>query len=112
MEYKRIIVTGTSGSGKSTVASKLCEKFDIFQRVLSATTRGKRNDDETGTYVYLSKEEFNNLEKEGKFIIASTYREEKYGINVEDYKKVTQKGKVPVMVLTPKAANQLDKISQ
>ena len=112
MEYKGIIVTGTSGSGKSTVASKLCEKFDIFQRVQSATTREKRNDDETGTYVYLSKEEFSNLEKEGKFITTSPYRGKKYGIKVEDYKKVTQRGKVPVMVLTPEAANQLDKISQ
>jgi len=108
MEYKGIIVTGTSGSGKSTVVSKLCEKFGIFQRVQSITTREKRNNDEPGAYVYLSREEFNNLEKEGKFIITSTYRREKYGIKVEDFEKVTQKGKVPVMILTPEAASQLD----
>jgi len=112
MEYKGIIVTGTSGSGKSTVVSKLCEKFGIFQRVQSITTREKRNNDEPGAYVYLSREEFNNLEKEGKFIITSTYREEKYGIKVEDFEKVTQKGKLPVMILTPEAASQLDEILQ
>ena len=112
MEYKGIIITGTSGSGKSIVVSKLCEKFDIFQRVQSTTTRGKRNDDEPGTYVYLSKEEFSDLEKEGKFMITSTYREEKYGIKVEDFEEVMRNGKLPVMVLTPEATDQLDKNSQ
>jgi len=108
MEYKGIIIIGTSGSGKSIVVSKLCEKFDMFQRVQSTTTRKKRIDDEPGAYVYLSKEEFSDLEKEGKFVITSTYRGENYGIKVEDFGEVTQEGKVPVMVLTPEAANKLD----
>lgn len=108
MEYKGIIITGTSGSGKSIVASKLCEKHDMFQRVQSTLTRKKRNDDESGAYVYLNKKEFSDLEKAGKFVITSTYRGEKCGIKVEDYKKVTQEGKVPVMLLTPEAANKLD----
>ena len=112
MEYKGIIVTGTSGSGKSTVVSKLCQKFDIFQRVQSTTTRIKREDDEPGAYVCLSKEKFNNLEKEKKFIVTSDYREKKYGIKVEDFEEVMRNGKVPVMVLTPEATDKLDKNSQ
>jgi len=108
MEYKGIIITGTSSSGKSTIARKLCEKFDIFQRVQAITTRAKRSDDESDTYVYLTKEEFDNLEKEGKFIMKSTYRGDKYGIEIEVFEKVTRNGKIPVMVLTPEAANQLD----
>ena len=107
MEYKGIVITGTSGSGKSAVARELCKKFNNFQRVQAVTTRNQREDDEPNIYVYLNKEEFEKLEKEGKLMVKSEYRKEKYGVTFEAFSRI-QENKIPVMVITPKAANQLD----
>ena len=107
MEYKGIIITGTSGSGKSTIARELCKKFNSFQRVQAVTTRNKREDD-ANIYVYLNKEEFEKLEKENKLMVKSKYKEESYGITFEAFKKVILDNRIPVMVLTPESANRLD----
>ena len=41
MEYTGIILTGTSASGKSTIAKKLCAFNGQFQIVQAITTRQK-----------------------------------------------------------------------
>jgi len=108
MGYKRIVITGTRGSGKSAIARELCKKFDNFQRVQAITTRRQREDDDPNIYVYLNNEKFEKLEREGKLMIKSEYKEEKYGITFEAFENVVRNNKIPVMVLTPESANRLD----
>lgn len=74
MEYKGIIITGTSGAGKSTIAGRLCEKFKEFQVVQAVTTRKPREDDLSNMYQYMSKEEFDKLDKGRKLLIKANYR--------------------------------------
>jgi serine kinase of HPr protein (carbohydrate metabolism regulator) len=54
MVFQGIVITGTSGSGKSAIARKLCETDTRFQIVRAVTTRAKRDDDLPGTYEYIS----------------------------------------------------------
>ena len=56
---KVLLIVGASGSGKTTIADKLSEMYNL--KVLpSYTTRPKRYKDETG-HTFVSKEEFDKL---------------------------------------------------
>lgn len=107
MEYQGIIITGTSGAGKSTIAYEFCKKFSTFQRVQAISTRKPRNDKDV-EYKYLNRDGFEELEKNNKLLIKSEYRREKYGITIEDYQNVVKSNKIPVLVLTPESAGQFD----
>ena len=56
---KLIVVSAPSGSGKTTIAKKILEKFPFIKFSVSATTRPKRNGEVDGKdYFFLSREEF------------------------------------------------------
>lgn len=109
MLFESIIITGTSCSGKSTVAEKLCEIVTYngvrFEQVKAVTTRERREDD--SSYEYIDNEAFYKLLRDKKLLVDSIYREKKYGIKKEEYDKVVGKKKVPVLVITPTAAAEL-----
>ena len=108
MEYRGIIITGTSGPGKSAIARKLCEKFDIFQLLKTATTRKPREDDYLNMYQYLSRKEFEKLDKDGKLLIKAGYKEEYYGITFQTLQGVLDDNKIPVLVVTPESTKGLE----
>jgi len=108
MEYKGIIITGTSGAGKSTVARKFCENYKKFQIVQAITTRKIRGDDISGQYQYITKKEFRELDKEEKLLIKSEYRKEYYGITCEALQQVIDNGEIFLLLLTPKAVSELE----
>lgn len=79
---KLIIITGPSGSGKTTITNYLQSKYDV--NVLGCTTtREKRIDDDENFYTYLTKQEFDSLEKNGKFFFV-TGKDKKYGFLKSD----------------------------
>ena len=106
MEYKGIILTGTSGSGKSTIAKKFCEEFINFAIVKAITTRAERKDD--NIYFYSEKIEFLKLKNDNKLLIDTEYRGEKYGIAIEAFKDLLNNGKIPILILTPESALKLN----
>jgi len=107
MEFKAIIITGASGAGKSTIAKKLCEKYEIFKIVQAVTTRESRQDDASGQYQYLSEEEFNALEKQSKLLIKAEYRGKYYGITYDALRGVINSGKTPLLICTPESSKAL-----
>ena len=108
MKYTGIIVTGTSGAGKSTIAGRLCEKFKEFQVVQAATTRKPREDNYSSMYQYRSKEEFDKLDKDRELLIKAKYRGEYYGITYQALKIVLDNSRVPILVLTPESTKSLE----
>ena len=107
MEYKGILITGTSGVGKSTVARKLCEKYNLFQIVQAVTTRKPRDDDHVGQYKYISEKEFISLDESDKLMIKAEYRGNMYGITNNSLQSVVESGKIPVMIITPESLGKI-----
>jgi deoxycytidine triphosphate deaminase len=108
MEYQGIIITGTSGAGKSTVAQKFCEKYRKFQIVQAVTTRNPRGDDIPGRYQYITEKQLGELDKEKRLLIKSEYRNEYYGITHEALQQVFDNRETPLLILTPKAVSELE----
>jgi len=71
-----LILTGKTASGKDTIASKLPD----FKRVITATTRSPRPNEKEGIdYYFLTRGEFENKIKQGKFFEYVTYGGHLYG---------------------------------
>jgi deoxycytidine triphosphate deaminase len=98
-----MILSGTSGSGKTTVADRLCQDHG-FEVVQSVTTRDKRKDDKTGRYEYISDEEFNELLDEDELKVHAEYRDEKYGIKRSEFRETRRSDKTAILVITPESA--------
>lgn len=88
-----IAITGPTMSGKTTLTSFLNSKYDI-PSVVHTTTREKRIDDLNGFYRYINISDFNELQKNNSFLIASGCGDIKYGILREDIENITQKNGV------------------
>jgi guanylate kinase len=101
MRWRGIILTGTSGAGKSTISDLLRKRDETFEQVKAVTTRDPRPDDEPGSYVHLTDGEFDGLR--GSLIIWAEYRGKRYGIIRDHLADVERRGKAPVLVITPRS---------
>lgn len=108
VDYQGVVLTGTSGAGKTSVARKLIETGEGFALVQALTTRKQREDDKTGEYLYLSEEEFAKLDKQGDLLIKSKYRGDNYGIAIKTFQELVNNGRVPVIVVTPESVQNLE----
>jgi len=110
--YEGIVITGTSGSGKSTIGRAICERDKRFELTTAVTTRSRRADDQPGEYRYCSDEQFSNFARNKELLTETTYRGERYGIILSDYQDIVARSKIPVLVLTPDAAFALEASGQ
>lgn len=101
MDYKGVIITGTSGSGKSSIAKLLCKINSSFEVVTATTTRVARTDD--FNYVYITKHQFERKNKKNEFLIDVKYRDEFYAISKQHLNEVLKKGKVPILIIAPES---------
>lgn len=77
---KLIIISGFSGVGKGTVIAKLMEEHKGFAFSVSGTTRYQRPGEIDGVhYFFLSREEFEQGIREGKFLEHAEYNGNYYG---------------------------------
>lgn len=109
VDYQGIVLTGTSGAGKTSVARELIKADKRFALVQALTTRKEREDDETGEYVHMSEEKFSKLDKQGALLVKSKYRGDNYGIAIKSFQEVIRGGRVPVLVVTPESVQEFAK---
>ncbi|MFH2140810.1 MAG: AAA family ATPase [Bacteroidota bacterium] len=103
MEYNGIIITGTSGSGKTTIAETLCAKANKFEIVKAVTTRAPRPGTEEPNYSFVDKQTFSAYEEKKEFIVSTKYRNEKYGILLSDFLVAINNNKIPVLIISPES---------
>lgn len=89
-----LIVSGPSGVGKGTVCSRLVDKYpDEYVLSISATSRKPRGQEVDGKeYFFKTKEEFEQMISEGKFLEYAQYVGNYYGTPLEWVKDKLDKG--------------------
>lgn len=78
-----IIITGASATGKTVTALELQKKYGL-KKAITTTTRQKRINEQDGVdYFYLSKEQFEAKQKQGKFVETTLYNNNYYGCGID-----------------------------
>ncbi|WP_204007725.1 hypothetical protein [Virgisporangium aurantiacum] len=101
------VITGTRGSGKTTVAQMLTRGSGSIGRVPSVTTRPPRPDDRRDTYFHLAEHEFDALAADGRLILVGTYGAARYGIVADSIDAELRAGRRPLLTVSPDAAAAL-----
>lgn len=100
-----VVLTGASGSGKSTIENELSNHCG-YQKIIPYTTRKPRSGEQNGKdYYFVSDNEFDEMYKLGLFATHEEYSQErKYATLKSDYIEGER-----VVVLTPNGLRQLNK---
>lgn len=112
-----LTITGPSLTGKTTLANELMEKYNIFETVVTHTTRPARKGEVNGVhYNFVSKEEFKALLNNNGFIehaeVGPKDHKEFYGASKKGLEIVFAKNKNPLFVIEPEGAANLQKFAQ
>lgn len=97
-----IVVLGGTCSGKTKFAEK-CEKIG-FEKVITNTTRSRREDDLENSYHFLTKAEFNRKIENGEMLEYAEYNGNLYGTSVDSITKNC------IIVLEPNGFRSLKRI--
>lgn len=111
MEYKGIIITGTSGVGKSTIVQKLATQYEHFQQVKALTTRQPRRDD-NAQYIYIDEANFQVFHDKNVLVTETCYRNEHYGISGLEVEQVVGRGYIPILVMSPESLKTFECLNQ
>ncbi|MDI6733646.1 MAG: guanylate kinase [Planctomycetota bacterium] len=109
MSKKRILViSGPSGVGKTTLCDHLIRKEHTVKPCVTATSRSPRPGEKHGKdYFFLTKKEFKDGIKRGKFVEFTTLFGNYYGTPVESLRAVFDEGKYPLLKIDVKGARNL-----
>ena len=105
--FSEIVLTGTSGAGKTTVARILSEARIGVRLVRAVTTRCPRSDDFEGQYDQVTAEEFGALKRSNALLVTANYRDRSYGVRRSDVDAVRAGNETPILVVTPQAASDI-----
>lgn len=103
-----IVLSGPSGVGKGTVRKAIFENNVDFEYSISMTSRKKRVSEEEGVdYFFKTKEEFENLIKQGELLEYAKYVDNYYGTPVKYVRETMDKGKDIFLEIEVQGAEQV-----
>ncbi len=102
------IISAPSGSGKSTLVAKVLQRDPRLRFSVSYTTRKPRGKEKPGeSYIYISREEFEERVDRGEFLEHAEVFENYYGTNREVLEQAQLEGKDLVLDIDVQGARQL-----
>lgn len=109
-----LVLTGPSGSGKDTVLARLQERFPKMVKIVTTTSRGKREKESEGhPYYFKSRDEFESLIAEGEFFEWVEFRGELYGTQKKTLMDALETGEGVIWKIEAKGVkNSKEKIKQ
>jgi len=108
-EARLLVISGASGSGKSTVVKHLAEDARVRPFVsVSATTRTARTGETHGReYLFLSREEFENLIRDGQFLEWAEVHGNLYGTPAGPVLDQVNDGRLAILEIDVQGARQV-----
>ncbi|KAL5363055.1 guanylate kinase [Aspergillus floccosus] len=108
-KYRPIVVSGPSGTGKSTLLKRLFAEFpDKFGFSVSHTTRAPRPGEEHGReYYFTNKDDFLALVSQGGFIEHAVFGSNHYGTSVTAVKEVADKDRICILDIEMEGVKQV-----
>lgn len=92
-----LIISGPSGSGKSSLMNKMFESIDDIHFSISTTTRDIRDGEKEGVnYYYISKDDFKKDIEDGMFLEWARVHDNYYGTSLKPILKALHEGKLVV----------------
>lgn len=105
---KLIIISGSSGSGKTTICHKLSERFPQLKFSVSATTRSPREGEKDGVdYYYFSRDRFQELIKQSALIEWEEVHGNLYGTLKKTIEDTVNSSNYLILDIDPKGALHL-----
>ena len=96
---KVIILVGPSAVGKTTIAWEMLKNDGRFEFVRSATTREVRGDSYSSEYIYISREEFEELIRTEGVLEYTDYAGSYYGTPRSEITRIHAAGRIPLLIL-------------
>ena len=101
------VVSAPSGAGKTTLVHKVIEYLPGVNLSVSCTTRAPRPDEKEGIdYFFITRDEFNAMEREGKFIEWAHVHGDLYGTPRANMAKL-QQGEDLVLEIDTQGASKI-----
>ncbi|NLM99045.1 MAG: guanylate kinase [Campylobacteraceae bacterium] len=92
-----LVISGPSGSGKSSLLKELLASMENLYFSISTTTRQMRKDEEDGVnYHFISKEEFEKDIQSGMFLEWAKVHDNYYGTSLKPILKAINEGKTAI----------------
>ncbi|MBL0686477.1 MAG: guanylate kinase [Sulfurospirillum sp.] len=97
MKGNMLVISGPSGSGKSSLMNEMIKRVDNIYFSISTTTRLKREGEIEGVnYHYISKDEFENDIEKGFFLEWAKVHDSYYGTSLKLISKALQNNKLVI----------------
>ncbi len=102
------VITGPSGTGKGTVLKEVISRLDRLYFSVSATTRAPRPGEEDGVhYHFLSRERFEELVANDRFLEYARYAENYYGTPLDPVLEQMERGNDVILEIELQGALQV-----
>lgn len=102
-----IVVSGASGSGKTSICRRIADEFGLYYSI-SHTTRPQRDKEMNGRdYFFVSREEFENLLARGEFLEWATVYDNFYGTSRRILEDKLKQGKGVILDVDTQGADAI-----
>jgi len=102
---KILVLTGRTGSGKSTVANALCRADPGFAEIASVTTRAPRIGEIYGEdYFFVDDLQFQQMQLNHELFATTKVAGKSYGVRRSEVERLQSVGIAPVLVVDPQGA--------
>lgn len=105
---KLIVISGPSGTGKTSICNALLQRLPKAEWSVSATTRPRRGNETNGAaYTFISREEFERRRQGGEFLESAEYLGELYGTPLAAVTEAVEAGHHVIMEIEVQGGKQV-----